>query len=80
LESFIRHVTNTLVEDFVTDPEGPMLGLSTDYINKLLPDEVDRLGCENRDIVEQRLQLDSRIKVLRTAEGTARTALAKTSH
>ncbi|OAR03062.1 hypothetical protein LLEC1_04715 [Akanthomyces lecanii] len=76
LQSFIRYVTNTIVEDFVTDLTGPLYGLSTSYMYSLSEAEVDRLGGESRDVVEERELLHSHIETLRSVEKTARTALA----
>lgn len=38
--------------------------------------DVDRLGGENRDVVQERELLRSRIETLRSVEMTARTAMA----
>ncbi|KAK0748920.1 P-loop containing nucleoside triphosphate hydrolase protein [Schizothecium vesticola] len=78
LQSFIRHITNTIVEDFVIDPTGPLKRLSATYIYSLPPGEVDRLGQESKDVVEERLLLDRRIKTLRDARNAARTVPVKT--
>ncbi|KAK4443144.1 P-loop containing nucleoside triphosphate hydrolase protein [Podospora aff. communis PSN243] len=72
LQSFIRHITNTIVEDFVIDPIGPLKKLSAAYVYSLPPEEVDRLGQESRDVVEERLRLDRRIATLRGARNAAR--------
>jgi len=80
LQSFIRHITNTIVEDFVIDPTGPLKRLSAAYVYSLKPEEVDRLGRESRDIVEERRLLDRRIKTLWDARNAARTVPIKTGN
>lgn len=62
------------------DPIGPLKRLSATYIYSLPPDEVDRLGRESRDVVEERLLLDRRIKTLRDARNAARTVPIKTGN
>jgi hypothetical protein len=71
LQSFIRHITNTIIEDFVIDPLGPLKILSAAYVYSLQPEEVERLGRESRDVVEERLRLDRRIATLRNARNAA---------
>ena len=80
MQSFIRHVTNTIVEDFVIDSTGPLKRLSATYIYSLPPDEVDRLGRESKDVVEERLLLGRRINTLRDAQNAARTVPVKTGN
>ncbi|KAL1889653.1 hypothetical protein Sste5346_008772 [Sporothrix stenoceras] len=77
LQSFIHHVNNTIVEDFVTDPAGPLRGLSAKFVYALSDDEVDRLGGESRDDIENRQRLHDRIQKLLAAQETARGALDK---
>ena len=52
--------------------------MSATYIYSLPPGEVDRLGQESKDVVEERLLLDRRIKTLRDARNAARTVPVKT--
>ena len=63
----------------MTDPNGPLRGFSTKFIYELPNDEVDRLGCESRDVVEKRQLLNERIGTLKAAQETAREAMDKTS-
>ncbi|TQW07602.1 dynamin gtpase [Cordyceps javanica] len=79
LQSFIRHVTKTIVDGFVIDKDGPLFGLSPNYMYSLDEAEVNRLGGENREVVEEREKLSSRIATLRSVEKTARTAMATAS-
>lgn len=79
LQSFIHHINNTIVEDFVTDPQGPLRGLSAKFVYGLSDDEVDRLGSESRDVVEERRRLHGQIQTLLAAQETARGALDKAS-
>ncbi|CAK7206820.1 hypothetical protein SEUCBS139899_009626 [Sporothrix eucalyptigena] len=77
LQAFIHHVTNTIVEDFVTDPDGPLLGFSAKFIYSLPDTDIDRLGGESHETVDQRRRLDDRIRTLREAQQTARVALER---
>ncbi|XWW95318.1 hypothetical protein V2A60_003276 [Cordyceps javanica] len=79
LQSFIRHVTKTIVDGFVIDKDGALFGLSPNYMYSLDEAEVNRLGGENRELVEERERLSSRIATLRSVEKTARTAMATAS-
>ena len=61
------------------DPEGPLKGLSMGYIYGLPAEDVDRLGRESREVIEERERFELRIKTLMTAESAAREAMARTS-
>jgi len=63
----------------MTDSEGPLKGLSLEYIYSLPTDEVERLGKESREVIEERLRLETRIKTLQIAEKAAQRATATTS-
>lgn len=75
LEAFIRHVNNTIIEDFVLDPAGSLRGLSAEHVYALPDSEVDRLGSESRKVLDDRRQLGETIETLRLARQTARAAL-----
>ena len=62
------------------DPRGPLKRLSATYIYSLPPGEVDRLGQESKDVVEERLILGRRINTLRDAQNAARTVPFKTGN
>lgn len=76
LQHFIRCVTNTIIEDFATDNSGTLYGFSSDYIYGLDEADVDRLGSESRDVLEERELLRSHIETLLGVEKTARMAMA----
>jgi len=61
------------------DPEGPLKGLSMGYIYGLPAEDIDRLGRESREVVEERERVEHSIRTLVAAEGAARTAMARTS-
>ncbi len=79
LQAFIRHIVNTVIEDFLEDPNGPLKCLTRKFVEQLPGDDVDRLGQENSEVIETRLQLDGRINTLRTAEKVARAAMSSTA-
>ena len=60
------------------DPEGPLKGLSRGYIGSLSAEDVDRLGRESTEVVEERERFELRINTLVAAESAARTAMART--
>lgn len=60
----------------MTDASGSLKGLCSSYMYGLSEADVDRLGGENRDVVQERELLRSRIETLRSVEMTARTAMA----
>jgi len=63
---------------FCDRPCRPAEKLSVTYAYSLSPDEVDRLGRENRDVIEERLLLDRRIQTLRGALNAAQIVPLKT--
>lgn len=67
------------MEDFVIDPNGVLFGLSSAYIQSLASSEIDRLGGESREVVEEREMLRVRIDTLQSAEQTARLAMLRAS-
>lgn len=67
------------MEDFVIDPNGVLFGLSSAYIQALASSEIDRLGGESREVVEEREMLRVRIETLQSAEQTARLAMLRAS-
>ncbi|KAI6778217.1 uncharacterized protein J7T54_004112 [Emericellopsis cladophorae] len=73
---FVRHITNTVVEDFVSNPEGPLKGLSRAWIEGLDDDKIERLACEDAEAVAQRKYLDGHIKRLEEAHEIAEKAWA----
>ena len=79
MRAYIRHITHTIVEDFLLDPYGPLNGLTRKYF-ELLPDsDIDRLGQESQELEDTRSRVEFRIQILKNAEKTAREAMTRAS-
>ncbi|KAI0122915.1 vacuolar sorting protein VPS1 [Xylariales sp. AK1849] len=79
LQSFIDHTTKRVVEDFVSSRQGPLLGLSTEYILGLSEVEVEKLAQEDEVTVSKRNQCNERIARLEKAYSIAEQAWQQTS-
>lgn len=79
LEAFIRDITNKFVEDFVCDAEGPILGLNTEYIMKLSPEEVEKLASEDDVTLNRRQELADEIEKYEMAFSIAEKASQRTA-
>ncbi|KAF4448033.1 hypothetical protein F53441_8508 [Fusarium austroafricanum] len=77
LESFIRHVTQTIVEGFVMDKDGPLSKLMTEYVLSLSDKEVSEITREDKVTGQLREQLKSDIMKLEGAQQIAKTARDK---
>lgn len=60
------------------DPNGPLLGLSQDFILGLTEEDQDRLGGEDEDVVRDRKEAEETISRLKEAKRIADEALWKT--
>lgn len=78
LESFIRHVRNIIIEGFVSDKQGPLFALSTDFILTLPEEEVKRLATENDSTVATRERISQDINKLSQALAVAEKAREQT--
>ncbi|KAL0938434.1 vacuolar sorting protein vps1 [Colletotrichum truncatum] len=78
IEAFIRYVTNDIIEDFISYAEGPLMGLSTDWIFGLTEEEVERFAREDDDTVKKRAHFDGIIEKLQLAEEIAEKARKQT--
>ncbi|KAJ6781573.1 hypothetical protein PWT90_01568 [Aphanocladium album] len=76
LQSFIDHITCIVAENFAKDNAGALFGLSPDYVNNMETSEADRLGGEPKKVLQQRAHLQSKIKILESAEDVALNAQA----
>ncbi|KAF4335143.1 RBTMx2 [Fusarium beomiforme] len=74
LESFIRHVTQTIVEGFVMDKDGPLSKLTTEYVLRLSKKEVSEITREDEITGGLREQLKSDIMKLEHAQEIAKAA------
>lgn len=78
LQNFIYDVTRNINEPFLLDKNGPLLGLSTDFVMGLSQDEVAELAGEEEGVVVQRREIDGKIKRLEEAVGIAGVSLGRT--
>ncbi|EGU84218.1 hypothetical protein FOXB_05264, partial [Fusarium oxysporum f. sp. conglutinans Fo5176] len=76
LESFISHVTQTIVEGFVMDKDGPLSKMTTEYVLGLPKQEVSDITKEDKKTGQLREQLNSDIKKLEGAQEIAKDARA----
>ncbi|KAH7259113.1 P-loop containing nucleoside triphosphate hydrolase protein [Fusarium redolens] len=77
LESFIRHVTQAIVEGFIMNKDGPLSKLTTEYVLNLPEEEVSEITKEDKITGQQREQLKSDIKELEGAKQIAKDARDK---
>ena len=63
LEDFLSHVQNRIVEPFLRDKHGPLLGLSSEYILSLSNDRIEMLGGEEKRVID--LRKDTLEKIIR---------------
>ncbi|KAJ3547068.1 hypothetical protein NM208_g1701 [Fusarium decemcellulare] len=77
LESFIRHVSQTIVEGFVMDKDGPLSKLTSEYVLGLSEEEVKEISREDGATAEMREQLKADIAKLQGAQQIAQTARDK---
>ncbi|KAI1825615.1 vacuolar sorting protein VPS1 [Xylaria intraflava] len=85
IESFVRHVTNHIIEGFVSGcsknhPKGPLRGLTRDWVYSLSDDEVADLAREDDETIAKRARLDEKIRELHTADVIAQRATEATSN
>ncbi|KAF5231066.1 hypothetical protein FANTH_13546 [Fusarium anthophilum] len=77
LESFISHVTQTIVEGFVMDKNGPLSKMTTEYVLSLPKQEVSDMTKEDKTAGQQRVQLNRDIKGLESDQEIAKEARIK---
>ncbi|KAF4944695.1 hypothetical protein FGADI_12517 [Fusarium gaditjirri] len=77
LESFISHVTQTIVEGFVMDRDGPLSKMTTEYVLSLSKQEVSVMTREDKKTGQRREQLNRDIQELEGAQEIAKEARAK---
>ncbi|EWZ34183.1 hypothetical protein FOZG_12186 [Fusarium oxysporum Fo47] len=77
LESFISHVTQTIVEGFVMDKDGPLIKMTTEYVLGLPRQEVSDITKEDKKTGQLREQLNSDIKKLEGAQEIAKDVRVK---
>lgn len=56
------------------DPAGPLKGFTGDFIDRLPNEEVERLGGESSEVIEERKLVGHKIKTLKAAQKTAQEA------
>ncbi|KAF3811106.1 Interferon-induced GTP-binding protein Mx2 [Colletotrichum gloeosporioides] len=67
LDSFVRYVNNHIVESFISDTKGPLLGLSTDWMFQLTEEKVDSFAREDDKVIQERTSHDLKIERLLAA-------------
>nr|RBQ86018.1 hypothetical protein FVER53263_20823 [Fusarium verticillioides] len=77
LESFISHVTQTIVEGFVMDKNGPLSKMTTEYVLSLSKQEVSDMTKEDKTAGQLRVQLNREIKDLESDQEIAKEARIK---
>ncbi|KAF4498234.1 RBTMx2 [Fusarium agapanthi] len=77
LESFISHVTQTIVEGFVMDKNGPLSKMTTEYVLSLPKQEVSDMTKEDKTAGQLRVQLNRDIKDLESDQEIAKEARVK---
>ncbi|RGP62931.1 hypothetical protein FSPOR_8915 [Fusarium sporotrichioides] len=77
LQSFIRHITQTIVEGFIMDKDGPLSKLTTDYVLGLSEKDVGKITKEDKTTGELREQLKRDIAKLEGARDIAKAARDK---
>ncbi|KAF4998937.1 hypothetical protein FDECE_11651 [Fusarium decemcellulare] len=78
-ESFIRHVSQTIVEGFVMDKDGPLSKLTSEYVLGLSEEEVKEISREDGATSEMREKLKADIAKLQGAQQIAQAARVKVS-
>ncbi|WZH47199.1 RBTMx2-like protein [Fusarium acuminatum] len=77
LESFTRHVSQTITESFVMDKDGPLSKLTSDYVFQLSETEIGEITREDKNIGELRDQVKGEIAALKDAQEIAKNARDK---
>lgn len=71
-------MTHHIIEPFLQDPKGPLLGLSLDFIMGLSEEDRDNLGAEDAAVIKSRKEIEASIQRLKEAKRIAELALRKT--
>ncbi|KFX86692.1 hypothetical protein V490_08938 [Pseudogymnoascus sp. VKM F-3557] len=74
-QEYITYITKEIIEHFLEDPNGPVLGLSVEYIQELSSDRIGQLGGEDEDIIARRKEAKANIGKLEEALRIADRAL-----
>ncbi|KAI6753918.1 hypothetical protein HG530_013094 [Fusarium avenaceum] len=77
LESFTRHVSQTITESFVMDKDGPLSKLTSDYVFQLSEAEIREITREDKTTGELRDQVKGEITALKDAQEIAKNARDK---
>ncbi|KAK8116916.1 uncharacterized protein PG998_005197 [Apiospora kogelbergensis] len=78
LRTFIEHVTKRIVEDMMSSKDGPLLGLSPDYLMSLSEAEIEEVAREDEGAQARRKQCLARMARLTEANRIAENALRDT--
>ncbi|KFY41097.1 hypothetical protein V494_03202 [Pseudogymnoascus sp. VKM F-4513 (FW-928)] len=74
-QEYITYITKEIIEHFLEDPNGPVLGLSVEYIQELSSNRIGQLGGEDEDIIARRRDAKTNIEKLEEALRIADRAL-----
>ncbi|CCT71827.1 related to RBTMx2 protein [Fusarium fujikuroi] len=74
LESFVSHVTQTIMEGFIMDKDGPLSKMTTEYVLSLPKQEVSDMTKEDKTARQLRVQLNREIKGLESDQEIAKEA------
>ncbi|KAL3424105.1 vacuolar sorting protein VPS1 [Phlyctema vagabunda] len=77
-EDFIQYITQHVVEPFLWNKEGPLMGLSTEFILNLPTERIEELGGEEESVIISRQETSEKIRKLEAASRIARDTLRKT--
>ena len=75
----MTHVAQRIVEPFLQDKQGPLLGLSTKFVLSLNEEEVERLGGEDESVTISRKETTAKIARLEEGMRIADMALRQTN-
>ncbi|KAE9365430.1 P-loop containing nucleoside triphosphate hydrolase protein [Stipitochalara longipes BDJ] len=67
LEDFLSHIQNRIVEPFLRDKRGPVLGFSTEYILGISVERIEMLGSEDKRAIADRKETLEKIERLEEA-------------
>ncbi|RGP77970.1 heterokaryon incompatibility [Fusarium longipes] len=74
LKSFIRHITQSILEGFVMDKDGPLSKRTSKYVLSLSEEEVSKIAREDKATGELRDRLNSEITKLEEARDVVEAA------
>ncbi|CAM1507917.1 Fc.00g047650.m01.CDS01 [Cosmosporella sp. VM-42] len=80
IEKFISDITMKHTNEFMSDPKGPIAGLTQAYILTLSPEDVESLASEDETALRMRQELKVDIEMLQGAHRIAEEASERTAN